>query len=617
MVFRFFVIFGLLFNTVIGFAQKNKEKPNVIVILTDDQGYGDITAHGNPFIQTPALDKLHSESVSFSGFHVDPTCAPTRAALMTGRYSARVGVWMTYMGRHHLAKEEITMADVFKENGYDTAIFGKWHLGDNYPFRPMDRGFKESLIHGGGVIGETPDYWGNDYYDDTYFRNGKPEKVSGYATDVWFNETKAFIKKSIKDSKPFFVYLPLNAPHGPYHVPEKYAKPYLNKKGIPKSRALFYGMIANIDENMANFRTFLKDNNLSDNTILVFMTDNGTSGGSAQKVVKKENIFEVKNISGFNAGMRGKKGMVYEGGHRAICMLYWPNAKLSKKQNISKLTAHIDILPTLIDLADLRLKKKIKFDGKSLAPLLNKKTQNPWETRSLVVHDQTRFKTKIIDDRPIKYKEYAVMTEKWRLVGEELYDVVNDPGQTVDISENNKDVVEELMESYENWWTDISENFNTYNRTIVGSTYQKEVQLSAQFWHGNYAPYNQQHVRSALQTNGFWDLEIAVEETYEIELRRWPKELNLAIDALVKAPVLDPKKQDIAARLVNLKTSSIIPTSARLQIGGFDQIKPVKKGQKTVVFEVKLPKGKVNLKTWFINNKGEKWGAYYVYINIK
>jgi len=613
----FKVFFFSILSVFVGRAQNKQgvfEQPNVIVILTDDQGYADLSCHGNPYIQTPTMDSLYQESVSFNDFHVDPTCAPTRAALMTGRYSARVGTWMTYMGRHHLAKEETTMADVFQENGYETAIFGKWHLGDNYPFRPMDRGFKESLIHGGGVVGETPDYWGNDYYDDTYFRNGSPEKVKGYATDVWFNETKKFISKAAKNKQPFFVYLPLNAPHGPLHVPEKYVKPYLDVKGISKGQARFYGMIASIDENLKSFRTFLEQSGLNENTILVFMNDNGTAYGIHQKVKKKGNNFQIQNIEGYNAGMRGKKGMPYEGGHRAFCMMHWPKGNLSSSKQLPELTAHLDIFPTLIDLAQLKTTKKMDFDGTSLSPLLYGSNE-VWKERTLLVQDQTAFGKALTSDLPIKYKEYAVMTKKWRLVGKELYNIVKDPGQTIDVSANHKEVVIELMESYENWWTDISKNFNIYNRTIVGSIYQKEVQLDAQFWHGSFSAFNQQHVRSALQANGFWDLEVATKGTYRIELRRWPKELDLAIDALVESPLLDPVKHDVTTRLVKLKSTAIIPKTARLQIGDFDQRQFIQKGQKSVTFKVRLPKGKLNLKTWFINAEGIEWGAYYVYIN--
>ena len=191
--------------------------PNVVLVVTDDQGYGDLGCHGNPILRTPNLDALYRRSVRLTDFHVGPTCAPTRASLMTGRYCNRTGVWHTIMGRSLLRRDEVTMADVFAAGGYRTGIFGKWHLGDNYPYRPQDRGFHEVLIHGGGGVGQTPDAWGNDYFDDTYLHNGTPEKFSGYCTDVWFDGAMRFIEDN--RDRPFFAYLATNAPHSPYRVP--------------------------------------------------------------------------------------------------------------------------------------------------------------------------------------------------------------------------------------------------------------------------------------------------------------------------------------------------------------------------------------------------------------
>ena len=190
----------ILFSIVL--SELSASKPNVILIIIDDVGYGDLSMHGNPYVTTPNLDKLGSESVRLTDFHVNPTCSPTRAALMTGRYCNSTGVWHTIMGRSLLRADETTMADVFKANGYKTGMFGKWHLGDNYPFRPHDRGFDESLMHHGGGIIQGLDHWGNDYFDDTYYRNGEPEKFEGYCTDVWFTEAMKFIEGN-KD-QPFF-----------------------------------------------------------------------------------------------------------------------------------------------------------------------------------------------------------------------------------------------------------------------------------------------------------------------------------------------------------------------------------------------------------------------------
>ena len=323
-------------------------RPNVVLILTDDQGYGDLGCTGNPVLKTPHLDRLYRDSVRLANFHVDPTCSPTRAALMTGRYSTRTGVWHTVMGRHMPRADERMMPQVFAENGYATAIFGKWHLGDNFPFRPRDRGFQEALIHGGGGVGQIPDYWGNDYFDDTYSRDGRPEKFSGYCTDVFFREATRFIE-SHRD-RPFFVELATNAPHGPYRVADEWREPYASKVDGDAELATFYGMIANIDDNVGRLRRRLEELGLADDTLLIFLTDNGTAHGATFSDARGN---DGKLVSGYNAGMRGRKGSPYEGGHRVPCFLHWPAGKLTGGRDVDGLSAHLDLLPTLIDLCGL------------------------------------------------------------------------------------------------------------------------------------------------------------------------------------------------------------------------------------------------------------------------
>jgi arylsulfatase A-like enzyme len=570
-------------------------QPNVILIMTDDQGFGDMSCHGNPYLQTPSIDKLHEESVRLTDFHVDPTCSPTRAALLTGRYSSRVGVWLTYGGRHHLRNGEITTANVFASAGYRTAIFGKWHLGDNYPFRPQDRGFHESLIHGGGVVGESPDYWGNDYFDDTYFRNGIPESVSGYCTDVWFDEAIRFIERA-KDG-PFFVYLPTNAPHGPRNVPWEYVEPFLNNPRINEGVARFYGMIVNIDQNVGRLRQRLAELDLSNNTIVIFLTDNGGTGG----------------VRLYNAGMRGSKAKAYEGGHRAACFVHWPAGGLTEGRDIEPITAHIDLLPTLIELCALRSPRRIEFDGKSLVSLLNGNAA-PWPERTLFVHHQGRFGQKITDDRPIKYKDFAVMTGRWRLVGKELYDIRADPGQRNDVAADQADVVAELNSAYESWWSDISKRFNEYCPAVIGTDKQHRTVLTCQDWHGEVIPYNQQHVRAGVQANGFWDLEVARDGCYRISLRRWPEEVAAEIGAVVEQGDLDSANIDVNARLYQMPGQAIRATQARLKIGAFDETRPVKTTDKAITLDIELNTGRVNLQTWITDDQGNSWGAYYVYI---
>lgn len=582
-----------------GFAKERVRRPNVIIILTDDQGYGDMSCHGNPYLKTPELDRLYAHGVRLTDFHVDPTCAPTRAALMTGRYSARTGVWLTYGSRHHLRRDEITMADVFKQNGYRTAIFGKWHLGDNYPFRPMDRGFDESLIHGGGVIWETPDWWDNNYYDDTYFRNGEPEKVKGYCTDVWFTEAAEFIEKN--QDRPFFVYVATNAPHGPLHVPERYRKPYEEEVG--KRRAAFYGMIVSIDENLGRLRAKLKELSLDRDTILVFFNDNGTSGG----VTLSGDGRNGWETGGFNAGMRGRKTSRYEGGHRAACFIRWPKGGLDDGRDVNGVTAHIDLLPTFIDLCGLEFEDKKRFDGISLAKTLR---SGEAPERTVVVHDQGRFGKPVGEGLLIKDKDYSVMRGSWRLVGEELYDLNHDSGQRTDIAARHPEVAERLRDEYETWWKHISKKSNEYCPFVINPSKQQSVLISSQNLLGGEVAYSQRHVRGAMPINGWTVFDVEVPGVYRIALRRWPKESGLAIRAQAPPYPVHPSTHQMRKIL----DKAVDAVQARLKVGHFDKTVSVNEKDKEVVFEVKLSEGEQRIQTWFTLENGEQISAYYTYI---
>lgn len=575
------------------------DRPNVILIMTDDQGYGDMACHGNSWLRTPEMDRLHAQGVRLGDFHVDPTCSPTRAALMTGRYAARTGVWLTYGSRHHLRRDELTMADVFRQNGYKTAIFGKWHLGDNCPFRPVDRGFDESLIHGGGVVGETPDYWDNNYYDDIYFRNGTPEGVQGYCTDVWFKEAMRFIEKH--QERPFFVYLPTNVPHGPLHVPEKYRQAF-------RERAAFYGMIANVDENLGRLRTHLRKLALEQDTILIFMNDNGTAGGVALAGDATDNR-NGWTIKGYNAGMRGRKTSAYEGGHRAACFLHWPRGGLIGGRDIGGLTAHIDLLPTLIDLCGLRFDDAERFDGISLAPILTDKEAKLPE-RTVVVHNQGRFGNPIGEGLLIKDKDYAVMRGTWRLVGQELYDLSSDPAQRNDIASQHPQLAQRLRRDYESWWGSISERAREYCPFVINPAKQKTVMISSQNLLGSEVAYNQRHVRSGMPVNGWTVIDVEVPGPYRIALRRWPRESKLAMRAAAPAFPQHPSTH----RVKDIPSQVLEVVKARLQVGRIDRSAAVRASDQEVVFDVELPKGQRRLQTWLTLKDGQRIAAYYIYI---
>ncbi|MEX2287454.1 MAG: arylsulfatase [Planctomycetaceae bacterium] len=534
--------------------------PNVILVMTDDQGYGDLSCHGNPWLKTPAIDALAANSIRLANYHVDPTCAPTRAALMTGRYSSRTGVWHTVMGRSILRKDEVTMAQAFADSGYRTGIFGKWHLGDNYPYRPQDRGFHEVLIHGGGGVGQTPDYWGNDYFDDTYLHNGQYEKFSGYCTDVWFKAAEKFVEQN--RDRPFFAYIAPNAPHAPYLVDKKYSAPFRNA-GLPSPLAEFYGMIANIDENMARLESTLVRLGMVENTILIFTTDNGTAAGN----------------DGFNVGWRGMKGSEYEGGHRVPCFIRWPAGHFNGDGAVGSLTAHVDFLPTLIDLCRLKRPANVQFDGVSLVPLFNAPVEKTLG-RTLFVHSQRI-------ENPEKWRQCAVMTDHWRLVnGKELFEMGPDLEQTHDVALLHPDVMRQLRGEYEKWWADISTRFDEYVRIELGSPQANPTSLTCHDWHApiEQIPWTHQLIEKSPNANGFWAVDVLRDGRYEITLRDRPAYVAHRLPA----------------------------GNARVVVGGAEARQAIGADAESVTFTVPLQAGPTTLQTWLELKDGKSRGAYFV-----
>ncbi len=544
------------------------ERPNIVLVMTDDQGYGDLACHGNRTLKTTALDRLHEESIRLTNFHVDPTGAPTRAALLTGRYACRTGVWHTMMGRSLLRRDEKTAADLFAVAGYRTAVFGKWHLGDNYPFRAADRGFQLSLVHGGGGIGYVSDYWGNTHFDPVLCFNGKWTKTAGYCTDVLFTTAIRFIEAN--RDRPFFVYLPANVPHAPHQVAEKYSRPY-RETGVPEALAAFYGTITNFDENMARLLTRLDTLGLADNTIVIFTTDNGTSG------------------KGYNVEMRGRKGSAFEGGHRVPCFIRWPR-KLPADFDIPQLTAHIDLLPTLMELANLPVPRELEFDGKSLLPLLL--SLEDWSPRTLFVQSHRL-------EKPMKWRNSSVMAERYRVVntevygvtdefrlidGRELFELSEDTRQVLNVATDYPKVVDRLRFDYEEWYKEVSTRFDEYCAIVLGSPEQNPTELTCFDWHGPVVPWHQTHVASKVQANGFWAVEVQRAGRYRFTLRERP--------AVVQHP--------LSANL------------ARLKVGGMVFIKRIDAGASGAVFEVDLPAGKTQLQGWLAEPGAALRGAYFV-----
>ena len=565
--------------------------PNIILLITDDQGYGDLGVHGNPVLRTPNLDRLAGESVRLDDYHVAPTCSPTRAALLTGRWQNRTGVWYTVMGRSLLRSNEVTLADMLSRAGYETAMVGKWHLGDNYPFRPQDRGFQRAYYHGGGGVGQTPDYWDNAYFDGHYFRNGVPEPASGYVTDVFFDEAVKYVDEMHATGKPFFLYLSTNAPHGPMHAPQHHADLFADA-GLSTAEQHFFGMISNIDLNVGRLLQYLDENDLARNTIFIFTTDNGTSTGHRI----------------FNAGMRGKKGSEYDGGHRVPFFLRWPAGGLAEMRLVERLTAHVDIVPTLLDLAGVRAPEGISFDGDSIRPLLEGHSDE-WPDRTLITDSQ-----RVLD--PIKWRRATVMTDRWRMInGTELYDIHADPAQQHDVSADHPEIFNDLRNYYEQWWAELLPTFNETSAIVLGHSSANPATLTAHDWLGTNAqiPWNQRHIRNQEREpdgvhKNYWWVDIAAAGTYRFDLRRWPAESGLAITAAAEPGESVPGTG--AFRLA--KGQPFDAVSARLRVGDQEFESGVDKQASHVSFTAQLDVGARKLAAVFIDDSGHQLGAYYM-----
>jgi len=446
----------LVWTTLLGIhsatAADPPPRPNIILIMTDDQGYGDLACHGNPVLKTPHLDQLASQSVRFTDFHVSPTCAPTRSALMTGRHEFKNGVTHTIFERERLTLSATTLPEVLQRAGYTTGIFGKWHLGDEDAYQPGRRGFDEVFIHGGGGIGQSypgscGDAPGNSYFDPVIRHNGTFQKTAGYCTDVFFDQALTWMEQA-KD-RPFFCYLTPNAPHSPLDCPPSYVERYAGQ--VPDEQARFYGMITNIDDNIGRMMQKLQEWKLEENTLVIFMTDNGSAHGSRI----------------YNAGMRAAKGTPYNGGTRVPS--FWRWTQHLNPADCAALTCHWDLLPTLMDVlqipADDQLSQQI--EGRSLYPLL-KHPESPWEDRFFFTH-VGRWDIQLdpkSEPEIAKFSKCSVRWKHWTLVSMvkagpakwELYDLTADPGESRNVLADHPEVVTRLTSAYDEWWTGVLPN---------------------------------------------------------------------------------------------------------------------------------------------------------------
>ncbi|MFT7631933.1 MAG: arylsulfatase A-like enzyme [Mariniblastus sp.] len=428
-------------------------RPNIILVMTDDQGMGDLSCLGNPILRTPNLDRLHKMSTRFTDFHVSPTCAPSRSSIFSGRHEFRNGVTHTIKERERMALSTTTFPELLRKSGYETGIFGKWHLGDEEPYQPGSRGFSEVFTHGAGGIGQAypgscADYPPNRekkgrYFDNVIRHNDTLVQTKGFCTDVFFQAALGWTKQQHDAGKPFFTYITTNAPHGPMLAPEKY-KTRFKTAGWDANVQGRYGMIENIDDNVGVLMQKMDEWNLWDNTLLIFMTDNGQAGSTGKRNGKREKLF--------TAGFKSGKGSPWEGGTHVPAFWCWKGV-LGKGTDIPALTSHLDLYKTFCDLAGVEIPADIQaIDGRTLLPLL----QNPksdWADRHLFVH-VGRWE-KGADPNLSKHKKCAIRTTRWRFVNnQELYDISADPYETQDVAADHPDVIKALRAEYDQWWTD-------------------------------------------------------------------------------------------------------------------------------------------------------------------
>lgn len=436
-------------------------KPNILLVLTDDQGYGDLSVTGNPYLKTPNIDKLGQEGVQFDRFYVNSFCAPTRAALLTGRYPLRCGVFGVTHNREAMRPSEVTLAEALRPAGYRSACIGKWHNGEQYPYTPPGQGFDEFFgFHNGHT---------NNYFDAELIRGSRPEATRGYISDVLTDEAIRFVRAN--RARPFFCYLAYNAPHSPYQVPDRYYERF-RAKGLDETVSAFWGMCENIDDNVGRLLGLLDELRLADDTIVLFLTDNGGTAG----------------VKLYNAGMRGGKTSVHEGGSRVPLFVRWPG-RLAGRRVVRQIVSHIDVYPTLLDLCGVPVPQGPPLDGRSLRGLLEGQDMT-WPERVLFTHN------------PIcESNRYpgAVRTQRYRLVREipgpgggsaarlndaaarpwQLYDMQFDPGQSRDLAAEQPERVAEMSRLYEQWVDDISRGGLQRFPLPVGHAEENPVTLNA------------------------------------------------------------------------------------------------------------------------------------------
>lgn len=498
-------------------------RPNVVLILTDDQGWGDVGYNGNPAVHTPHLDQLARESTSLDQFTTYPSCSPTRAGLMTARHAYRTGVTEVLGGNFMMHPDEVTMAELLRDAGYATGIFGKWHLGPNYPLRPNDQGFEEVLVHKGGGIGQPAGPAGNTYYDPVLEYNGESKRFEGYCDDIFADATMAFIRE--KQDQPFFAYYSTPLPHFPLVVPDALADPY-RETGMHEHNALTYGMVTSIDNNIGKIMALLEELELAEDTILIFMSDNGP---------RTRRTKNDKYPDRYVGGLRGTKTSVYDNGLRVPFLIRWPGQfEAGRKSDI--LAGHLDVMPTVLEAAGVDMPKDRAIDGISMLSNLRGESHD-WPDRRL-------FYQLHAGKEPFRYMHFAVRSARYKMISRhdnphvvydppsekqikailsslELYDIQADPSEIHNLAAAQPEVVDRLLEDYDRWFDDVTSerDYSTQALTLLGTPEQPSTVLSLfdnRGWRLAADGYDWGHMHTV--NGGHWDVQTPEAGHYEVNL---------------------------------------------------------------------------------------------------
>ena len=527
------------------------QRPNVVFILSDNQSYYEMSCHGHADIKTPHIDRLADQSVEFTNFHAPPFCSPSRAVILTGRYAMRSGVFTTIAGRSILHKDQKTLPQFLKPHGYHSAIFGKWHLGFSYPYRPQDRGFDEVFVHGGGGVGQMEDYFGNSLFDTTFIHNGQVSPSKGYCTDVLFDRAMDYVEAKHKAKQPFFCFVSTPVTHSPHHGPKELVA-QLKAQGI-QGNVQLYAQVQNLDANIGRMMKKIDELGLADDTILVYASDQGMNDRGAPH--------------GDN-----RKGLGYDPAHHVPFMLRLPGAK---PKVISRLAGMIDFFPTILDLCGI--KRPDNADGISLKPLLLETKGYPKDRTLIIQCPRSRQAT--------KWKNSAVKTDRWRLVnGAKLYDATVDPRQNEDLSGKHPNIVNQLRNAYEAYWADLPDQATTLSRHLLGHPdCRDEVALNGMDWYRGGSPWNNgAYNRPSI---GAWAVTISEKGRYQFECRRFPRAAGKPAGA----------------------------SGAEIKIGDRTAKIDLSEEAKKATFELTLEAGDYDLEAWFANGK-KRFGALWVYV---